>query len=284
MNAGLAGPGGASALQGLDLSGPALSVWALAFVLVLSRTGAVVMVMPGLGEQSMPMMIRAGCAITLTVLLLPLVAPLLMQGHLDALAPLALCGMIAVELFAGILIGWMARLICMALPIAGQIIAVCMGISSVLQPDPDLGSGSSAPARFLNLLAPLVLLVTGAYILPVRAILGSYSIIPPGGALLAAASHAHWNLLGDSAQGVIQLTERSFALGLELSAPFLILSLVWQGMLGIMTRLLPTLQIYNAASPLQLLGGIALLGLTLSTMITIWQGQAFDILRALPGL
>nr|WP_256445014.1 flagellar biosynthetic protein FliR [Gluconobacter sp. P1C6_b] len=268
----------------MDLSGPVLSVWALAFVLVLSRTGAVVMVMPGLGEQSMPMMIRAGCAITLTVLLLPLVAPLLMQGHLDALAPLGLCGMIAVELFAGILIGWMARLICMALPIAGQIIAVCMGISSVLQPDPDLGSGSSAPARFLNLLAPLVLLVTGAYILPVRAILGSYSIIPPGGTLLAAASHAHWNLLGDSAQGIIQLTERSFALGLELSAPFLILSLVWQGMLGIMTRLLPTLQIYNAASPLQLLGGIALLGLTLSTMVTIWQGQAFDVLRALPGL
>lgn len=283
MNADLATVG-TSTLPGLDLSGPALSVWALAVVLVLSRTGAVVMVMPGLGEQSMPMMIRAGCAITLTALLLPLVTPLLMQSHLEALAPVALGGMIAVELFAGVLIGWMARLICMALPIAGQIIAVCMGISSVLQPDPDLGSGSSAPARFLNLLAPLVLLVSGAYILPVRAILGSYSIIPPGGGLLAAASHGHWNLLGDSAQGIIQLTERSFALGLELSAPFLILSLVWQGMLGIMTRLLPTLQIYNTANPLQLLGGIALLGLTLSTMITIWQGQAFDVLRALPGL
>ncbi|MBS1103778.1 flagellar biosynthetic protein FliR [Gluconobacter sp. Dm-62] len=284
MNTGVGETAGVSALQGLDLSGPVLSVWALTFVLVLSRTGAVVMVMPGPGEQSMPMMIRAGCAITLTALLLPLVAPLLMQAHLDALAPVALAGMIAVELFAGVLIGWMARLICMALPIAGQIIAVCMGISSVLQPDPDLGSGSSAPARFLNLLAPLVLLVTGAYILPIQAILGSYSIIPPGGTLLLAATHAHWNILGDSAQGIIQLTERSFALGLELSAPFLILSLVWQGMLGIMTRLLPTLQIYNAASPLQLLGGIALLGLTLSTMIAIWQGQAFDVLRALPGL
>lgn len=284
MNTGLTDTAVPTALQGLDLSGPVLSVWALAFVLVLSRTGGVVMLMPGIGEQSMPVMVRAGCALTLTVLLLPLVAPLLMQTHLDALAPLALCGMIAVELFAGVLIGWMARLICMALPIAGQIIAVCMGISSVLQPDPDLGSGSSAPARFLNLLAPLVLLVTGAYILPIRAILGSYTIIPPGGALLLATTHAHWNLLGDSAQGVIQLTEHSFALGLELSAPFLILSLVWQGMLGIMTRLLPTLQIYNAASPLQLLGGIALLGLTLSTMIAIWQGQAFDVLRALPGL
>lgn len=51
-----------------------------------------------------------------------------------------------------------------------------------------------------------------------------------------------------------------------------------------MTRLLPTLQIYNAANPLQMLGGIALLGLTLQAMLAVWQGQAFDILRALPGL
>lgn len=265
-----------------DSGGSTLTQCALAFVLVLSRTGAVVMVMPGLGEQSIPMIIRAGCAITLTALILPLIEPDLLNMQLDLMAPIALAGMVAVEIFAGLIVGWMARLICMALPIAGQIIAVSIGISSVLQPDPDLGSGSSAPARFLNLLAPLVLLITGAYSLPIQAIIGSYALFPAGGALLNIVLHS--NLLGDTAQGIIQLTERSFALGLELSAPFLILSLVWQAMLGIMTRLLPSLQIYNVASPLQLLGGIALLGLTLDSIVSVWQGQAFDVLRALPGL
>ena len=266
-----------------DLSGPALTGWALAFMLVLSRTGATVMVMPGLGEQSLPMVVRAGIALTLTMLILPLVAPLLDTAKLDALGPLALAGMIAVELFSGLLIGWLARLIAMALPIAGQMIAMFMGISSVLQPDPDLGSGSSAPARFMNLLAPLMLLVTGAYILPVKAVIGSYGLIPPGGGLISQTA-AHWPILGDAAHSVIQLTSQTFALGLELSAPFLILSLIWEMMLGIMTRLLPTLQIYNAANPLQMLGGIALLGLTLQAMLAVWQGQAFDVLRALPGL
>ncbi|MGC5747061.1 flagellar biosynthetic protein FliR [Gluconobacter sp. NFX36] len=267
-----------------DLAGPALTEWALAFLLVLSRTGATVMVMPGLGEQSLPMMVRAGIALTLTFLVLPLVAPLLNMGRLDALGPLGLGGMIAVELFAGVLIGWLARLITMALPIAGQMIAMFIGISSVLQPDPDLGSNSSAPARFMNLLAPLMLLITGAYIFPVRAMIGSYDLIPPGGALMDQTTIDHWPILGDAAHSVIQMTGKAFALGLELSAPFLILSLIWEMMLGIMTRLLPALQIYNAANPLQMLGGIALLGLTLQAMLTVWQGQAFDVLRALPGL
>ncbi|GAN93812.1 flagellar biosynthetic protein FliR [Gluconobacter thailandicus F149-1 = NBRC 100600] len=267
-----------------DLAGPALTEWALAFLLVLSRTGATVMVMPGLGEQSLPMVGRAGIALTLTFLVLPLVAPLLNMGRLDALGPLGLGGMIAVEFFAGVLIGWLARLITMALPIAGQMIAMFIGISSVLQPDPDLGSGSSAPARFMNLLAPLMLLITGAYVFPIRAVIGSYGLIPPGGALLGQTASAHWPILGDAAHSVIQMTGKAFTLGLELSAPFLILSLVWEMMLGIMTRLLPTLQIYNAANPLQMLGGIALLGLTLQALLAVWQGQAFDVLRALPGL
>ncbi|KXV32424.1 flagellar biosynthesis protein FliR [Gluconobacter thailandicus] len=267
-----------------DLAGPALTEWALAFLLVLSRTGATVMVMPGPGEQSLPMVVRAGIALTLTFLVLPLVAPLLNMGSLDAVGPLGLGGMIAVELFAGVLIGWLARLITMALPIAGQMIAMFIGISSVLQPDPDLGSGSSAPARFMNLLAPLMLLITGAYVFPIRAVIGSYGLIPPGGALLGQTATAHWPILGDAAHSVIQMTGKAFTLGLELSAPFLILSLVWEMMLGIMTRLLPTLQIYNAANPLQMLGGIALLGLTLQALLAVWQGQAFDVLRALPGL
>ncbi|MBS0995290.1 flagellar biosynthetic protein FliR [Gluconobacter cerinus] len=267
-----------------DLSGQALTEWALAFVLVLCRTGATVMVMPGLGEQSLPMMIRAGIALTLTFLILPLVLPLLNTSQLDTVGPIALAGMISVELFAGLLIGWIARLITMALPIAGQMIAMFIGISSVLQPDPDLGSSSSAPARFMNLLAPLILLITGAYLLPIHAVIGSYSLIPPGGALMNHAAVPHWPILGDAARSIIQMTGKAFTLGLELSAPFLILSLVWEMMLGIMTRLLPNLQIYNAANPLQMLGGIALLGLTLQAMLTVWQGQAFDVLRALPGL
>ncbi|MBS1088838.1 flagellar biosynthetic protein FliR [Gluconobacter wancherniae] len=267
----------------LEFSGLSLTVWALAFVLVLCRTGGAIMVMPGLGEEELPMTVRAGIALSISALVLPLVTPSLARSSLEQTAPIGLMGMIAVELFAGILIGWLARLITLSLPIAGQMIAVFSGLSSVLQPDPALGSGSSAVARLMNLLAPLMLLVTGAYILPIKAIIGSYALLPPGGFLLAQPL-MHWPFLADATHSVVDITERSFLLGLELSAPFLLISFVWQIMLGIMTRLLPTLQIYNTATPLQIVGGIALLCFLLRQTLTIWEGQAFDILRALPGL
>ena len=55
----------------------ALPAWAFAFVLVLARVGAAVMLLPGLGESGPPPMVRAGMAMGVTLLLLPLVQPLI---------------------------------------------------------------------------------------------------------------------------------------------------------------------------------------------------------------
>ncbi|GBR54166.1 flagellar biosynthetic protein FliR [Neokomagataea thailandica NBRC 106555] len=265
----------------LPLTPDALAGTCTIFLLVLCRVSAAILVLPGLGEQSLPMTLRAGIALTTTLLIAPIVAPHLTTTSPDTTSAIALAAMIAVELFAGITIGWMARLIVLALPIAGQMIALFIGLSSVLQPDPDLGSGSSAPARFFNILAPLLLLISGAYILPIRALTGSYTIIPLGG---VALQPQHFSLIADTTQSIITLTERGFTLALELSAPFLILSLVWQALMGIISRLLPSLQISTVLSPLQILGGLALLGLTLETVLVFWQNQTFDVLNALPGL
>ncbi|MBR0558465.1 flagellar biosynthetic protein FliR [Neokomagataea anthophila] len=268
-------------MQPMAFSLATLPMWTSAFLLILCRTSAAFLVLPGLGEQSLPMMLRAGIALTITTLVVPLITPHFHGISFETLPPLALCAMIATEVFSGLIIGWMARLIALALPIAGQMIALFIGLSSVLQPDPDLGAGSSAPARFFNLLAPLLLLISGAYILPIRALIGSYDLIPPGSFLL---STQHIPLIIDATHSIILLTERSFTLALELSAPFLILSLLWQALTGIMTRLLPTLQVSTLVSPLQMLGGLALLGITLEAILTFWQNQAFDVLHGLPGL
>lgn len=258
-----------------------LPLWSSAFLLVLCRVSAALLVLPGIGEQSLPMILRAGLALTFTLLITPIIAPHLTALPLNTLPPLALAGMISTEVFTGMLIGWMARLMALALPIAGQMIALFIGLSSAIQPDPDLGAGSSAPARFFNLLAPLLLLISGAYILPIKAIIGSYDLIPAGNSLLALH---HIPLLNDATQSIIALTERSFTLALELSAPFLILSLLWQALTGIMTRLLPSLQITTLVSPLQILGGLALLSVTFEAVLAFWQNQTFDVLRGLPGL
>ena len=49
--------------------------WAFALMLIISRVGSVCMLLPGLGEAEVPMNIRAGMALLLTILVLPLLAP-----------------------------------------------------------------------------------------------------------------------------------------------------------------------------------------------------------------
>ena len=119
----------------------------------------------------------------MTLLLLPGIAPLLppvpeagMQAGL----------MIAAEVITGLWLGWLARLLVLALPIAGQFIAYMLGLANVLQPDPQLGGQATPIARLFALAAPLAILISGLYALPLAALAGSYGLIPPGTLLPAA--------------------------------------------------------------------------------------------------
>jgi len=260
----------------------ALPAEATLFVLVLCRVGGAVMVMPALGEQTIPMTIRAGIALCLTLLILPLAQPAFpIHDGLGTPGPIAYIAMIAVELFAGITIGWIARLITMALPIAGQIISLMTGLSSVLQPDPELGSGSAAPSRLLNLLAPVALLISGAWVFPIQAVIGSYTLLPPGANLFTPTPGT---FLPDATHGITIMTEQAFTFGLELAAPFLLISVTWQIMLGLLGKLVTNFQVYTILSPLQMLGGIALFALFLREILIHWESRVLDVLHTLPGL
>ncbi|QDH16574.1 flagellar biosynthetic protein FliR [Swingsia samuiensis] len=250
---------------------------AFLFMLVLSRISAAIMVMPGFSYSEIPSMIKAGLALTLTFLIYPLI-------HIPPIShnisPWEIGGMVALELFIGFFIGWITQLTAFILPIAGQFISVFIGLSSVLQPDQSLGADTSALARFMNLLAPVMLMVSGAYIFPIYGLINSYSLISPN---IFFHNNISIMVANDITKSVIQKTEDIFKISLELSSPFLILSLIWQMIIGVLTRLSPNLQIQNNVSSLQMLGGIALVGISLVAMITVWQQHTFTILQNLSG-
>lgn len=243
---------------------------AFAFTLVLSRTGTVIMLLPGLGEAEPPAVVRAGLALALSLLLLPGVSGLV---H-EPLAPGLGAAMIAAELLTGAVLGWLARLPVLALGMAGAVMSYMLGLSSVVQPDPGLGGQSAALARLFGLAAPVLLLSTGLYALPLSALAGSYQIIGPGGALP----------FGTVADTIVQAVSASFGLAIRLSAPFLLAGLVWQVALGLLARLVPQLQVYTAAAPGQILGGLVLLGLMATRILGAWSTSVSNDWAGLPGL
>ena len=203
---------------------------AFGFMLVLARTAGAVTALPGLGEAAAPARLRAALALCLTALLLP--------GLLAALPPTPDTGaraglMVVTEVVAGLWFGWMARLPMLALPMAGQLIAAFMGLSNVLQTGADMGPQTTALARLFEIAAPMLILATGAYALPLAALRALYDVIPAGGPLSA----------GDMGPAFVQTAATSLALALSLAAPFVVAGLVWQTATGLMARFLPRLQI-----------------------------------------
>ncbi len=248
-----------------------LPQFAFAFVLVLARTSAACMLIPGIGEAELPMMVRAGFALALTAVLLPVLVPELPPMPGDVWRGLF---MLAAELAAGLLIGWLARLLLMALPIAGEILAILTGQASVLQPDDLLGPQGAAVGRLLSLAGPVLLLSSGLYALPLQALAGSYRVLPAG-VLLPA---------GDTAASVVAAVATCFALALRLAAPFLLAGIVWHVALAVLVRLAPQVPVFFLAAPAQLLGGLALLAALGGVVLGVWAAAAAAGLAALPGL
>ena len=254
-----------------DLALPAdLDHWAFGLMLVLARVGGAMMLLPGLGETAPPSMLRAGLAGCIALLLLPGLMPALPHPpEAGLLAGL----MVGAEVATGVWFGWLARMLVLALPMAGQFLAYTIGIANVLQADAELGPQTTAIARLFDAAVPALILATGLYTLPLAALEGLYRVIPAGSLLPAA----------DGTQTVLRAMTDSFALALRLASPFILASLVWHVATGLMARFLPRLQVYFMAIPGQILGGLLLLAGLSGALLSAWMTATRAGLSALPG-
>ncbi|MDO9709342.1 flagellar biosynthetic protein FliR [Paracraurococcus lichenis] len=240
-------------------------------VLVLARIGGAAMLLPGIGAAEVPATIRLALALTLTALLLPVAAPGLppLPGEVPEVLRL-----LATETAIGLWLGLLARLVELALAQAGQIMALMIGLASPLQADPAFGAQGTALSRLFGLVAVMLVLSTGLYALPLRALAESYALLPAGGALPVPSQAAV----------LAQAVADSLSLALRLAAPLLLAGILGQFALGLLSRLAPTMPAFVLLAPGQILAGLLLLALVLPALLDTWLAAARDGFGALPGL
>ena len=240
-------------------------------VLVLARMGGAVLLLPGLGEQDIPASIRLALLLALVALLLPVLAPGLPAVPEDMPEFLRL---LALETGIGLWLGLLARLVALALAQAGQVMALMVGLASPLQTDPVFGSQATATGRLFSLMAATLVLSTGLYALPLRALAESYAVLPPGASLG----------FGAPAESVAQAVANSLALALRLAAPLVLAAVLGNFALGLLARLAPQVQVFAIAAPGQIICGLLLMGLLLPAMLAVWLAAAGEaLLLAGPG-
>jgi len=239
-----------------------LSGHVFAFMMLLSRFGAVFALFPGIGEPYVPPRIRLMIAFLFSLLLLGPMTPRL--PPLPS-APADMARLIGYEIIIGLFFGTVIRLIMSALEAAGMIIGLQTGLSNATMINPALATQSPLPSAFLSTMGLVLIFATGLDHFLLRSMISLYDLFPAGGTLMP----------GDMAQTVIDLTNHSFILGIELSAPFMILGLLLYTALGIMQRLMPSVQLFMLSMPIQIWGGLILFSLTLAGIMVLWM-KFFD--------
>jgi flagellar biosynthesis protein FliR len=234
---------------------PQLQGVVLVYLLTFARAGSMIMLMPVIGDAGVPMRVRLAFALAVSAALVSLTAP---YYPTVAPPPLALATLVAREATAGVLIGSMARLIMSALEVGGSLIAVQTGLAFATTFDPSQGVQTAMVSTFLSLIGALLVFESGLHHLAIGAIAGSYTLIPPNQAFPVA----------DMAEMVLQLVAASFALGLQLAAPFLVFGLLIYATLGVLSRLMPQLQIFFLAMPINILVGFVLLMLFMGVIMS----------------
>lgn len=250
----------------LDLS--FLPALAAAFLLVFARTGTMMMLLPGLGEQNLSPRLRLAAALVLAAVLLPLHRR---AYHIDAgaLGPAAV--MLVEEILVGAVLGLTARLTISALEVAGSVIAQQLGLGFVTTIDPTQGEQGAIIGNFLTLLAITLFFATDMHYLVLAALNDSYVIFAPGEVPAA----------GDAAALVTKAVSGAFRIGIQLSAPFLVFGLLFNIGLGILSRLMPQMQVFFVALPLSILLGLLFLLLGLGAMMGLFLDYAGSVLHAL---
>lgn len=234
-----------------------LALNAFQLMLVFARVGAAVMLLPGVGEMTIPARVRLGFALALSLIVMPVVS-----GGLPAAPaePIALMLLIGGEILLGIAVGTMARLMISTVQVTGTIVAYHIGMATANMFDPTAGQQSAMIGAFLATVAVTLLFVTGMHQMLIAGIVDSYASMPPGAELP----------IGDLAETAVRIISLAFRLGLELAMPAVIVAVILLMGMGLMARLMPQVQIFFVALPVQVSAGLFVMALTLSTAMLVF--------------
>jgi flagellar biosynthetic protein FliR len=239
-----------------------------AFMLAFARIGAMVMLLPGLGEIFIPVRVKLAIALLLTLIILPLHRA---AYHVDMQSITPLAVLMVHEIIIGVVLGVTARVTLAALQVAGSIIAQQLGLGFVTSIDPTQGQQGALMGNFLTLLGIALLFATDTHYLVIAALSDSYRIFSPGELMPS----------GDVAALATRAFAGAFKIGLQLSAPFLVFGLVFNIGLGVLARLMPQMQVYFIGVPLSILIGFMILAAVLVSMMGTYMDYFIGVMRDL---
>lgn len=219
------------------------------------------MLMPGFSSSRIPVHVRLFVAFSVTLALTPLLAGEIAKVLAED-TPALLIRLFVSETLIGALIGLLARILFGALETLASVIAMSIGLTSVLVGPMEENEPLPAIAMLVMLAATILVFVTNLHWEVLRGIVASYSVLPVSG-------------LFDTRFDLVQVAgclTKSFFVCLQISSPFIVYALITNMAIGLASKLVPQIPIYFITVPAVIAGGLALVYATFRPFMQIFVG------------
>jgi flagellar biosynthesis protein FliR len=213
------------------------------FILVLARVTPLFVIAPLFSSQMIPPRVRGIIAVGISIGL----TPIALHGQQIPTDPLALAGLVIEGMLVGLGFAFSLAVLMAAIESAGAMIDVISGFSYGSLINPLSGETSAVMARFYSLVGTLIFLVIGGDAWTLRGLDRTFQLVPlTRGPRLSS-------LLG----GAEQVFSTVFAAALELAAPVLVALLITDVAFGVVSRVVPQLNVFAVGFPTKV--GVAML-------------------------
>ena len=248
----------------------------MSFLLTLVRVSLVVFLLPFFGGEYVPNLVKAALTLVMTMAIWP---QLSFPGSLFPDHSWSIALLVLGEALLGLIMGLCVYFIFAGIQLGGEIIGFQMGFTMMTLADPASGNRASIPSNLLHMVALIVFLSMNGHLHLLRALSGSFALIPPGGIAISGALTAD----------ILLLSGGMFILAVKIAAPVIAALLMVELTLALMGRAAPQMNLLTLGFPIKIAVGFFFMGILFTTLSThleeviIGLGPMFDRIMALLG-
>lgn len=250
-----------SALAGNELAG---------FILVLARVTPLFLVAPLFSSAMIPPRVRGVIAVGISIGL----TPIAMHGQKIPTGGLQLTELILEGMLVGLAFGFALAVLLAAIESAGALVDLGAGFSYGSLINPMNGEQSAVMSRFYSLFGTMVFLVIGGDAWTLRGLGQTFELVP-----LTSGPR-----LGALVGGVEQIFSTVFTAALEIGAPVLVALLVTDVAFGVISRVVPQMNVFAVGFPTKVAVALLVAGASLPFVSNWIAGQLSSSVGAALGV
>jgi flagellar biosynthesis protein FliR len=219
------------------------------FMLVLGRIGPLFVLAPMFSSKLIPARGKSVCAVALAVG----IAPIALAGHAVPLDVGSFAELMLKEILVGLAYAFALGALFAAVSTAGSFLDTLIGFSYGALVDPVTGNQSAVLTQAYILVGILVLIAIGGDQLMIKGLARSYDLVP----LLDSPS------LPAIAGGAQSAFSQVFLSAIELAAPVVLAIIITDAAFGVVSRVVPQLNVFAVGFPAKVAVGFVLIGASL---------------------